>query len=86
MLLYPLHPVHPFIMALLITRFVYQAGEKAVSCGVSNVSDLEELTFIKDLHLRFLPYACNFSVLIFMGIFFSMSSAYLCSGLQMSLE
>lgn len=77
MLLYPLYPIHPFIMALLIMRLVYQAGEKAVSCGVSNVSDLEELAFIKDLHLRFLPCACNFSVLIFMGIFLSMSSAFL---------
>ncbi|KAG4953799.1 hypothetical protein JHK87_039393 [Glycine soja] len=28
------------------------AGEKAVSCGVINVSSIEELCFIKDLHLR----------------------------------
>ncbi|CAI9763096.1 unnamed protein product [Fraxinus pennsylvanica] len=28
------------------------AGEKAVCCGVSYVSDLEELAFVKDLHLR----------------------------------
>ncbi|KAI3457775.1 hypothetical protein Pfo_014438 [Paulownia fortunei] len=34
------------------TNKLLLAGEKAVSCGVSNVSDLEELTFIKDLHLR----------------------------------
>ncbi|KAG8385023.1 hypothetical protein BUALT_Bualt04G0179800 [Buddleja alternifolia] len=34
------------------TNKLLVAGEKAVSCGVSNVSDLEELTFIKDLHLR----------------------------------
>ncbi|GFQ01117.1 aspartokinase 2 chloroplastic [Phtheirospermum japonicum] len=34
------------------TNKLLTAGEKAVTCGVSNVSDLEELTFIKDLHLR----------------------------------
>ncbi|KAK4426029.1 Aspartokinase, chloroplastic [Sesamum alatum] len=34
------------------TNKLLLAGEKSVSCGVSNVSDLEELTFIKDLHLR----------------------------------
>ncbi|KAL5127344.1 Aspartokinase 2, chloroplastic [Glycine soja] len=28
------------------------AVEKAVSCGVINVSSIEELCFIKDLHLR----------------------------------
>lgn len=28
------------------------AGEKAVNCGVTKISDLQELTFIKDLHLR----------------------------------
>ncbi|KAL3829435.1 hypothetical protein ACJIZ3_018237 [Penstemon smallii] len=33
------------------TNKLLTAGEKAVSCGVSNVSDLEELAFIKDLHL-----------------------------------
>ncbi|KAK6155340.1 hypothetical protein DH2020_009588 [Rehmannia glutinosa] len=33
------------------TNKLLLAGEKAVTCGVSNVSDLEELTFIKDLHL-----------------------------------
>ena len=37
---------------------VLQAGEKSVTCGVSNVSDLEELTFIKDLHLRFFSFMC----------------------------
>lgn len=31
---------------------VFQAGEKAQSCGVSNVSDLQELAFVKELHLR----------------------------------
>ncbi|KAL3813936.1 hypothetical protein ACJIZ3_015204 [Penstemon smallii] len=34
------------------TNKLLLAGEKAVSCGVSNVSDLEELSFIKNLHLR----------------------------------
>ncbi|KAL2529261.1 Aspartokinase 3 [Forsythia ovata] len=34
------------------TNKLLMAGEKAVSCGVSNVSDLEELDFVKDLHLR----------------------------------
>ncbi|KAG6410148.1 hypothetical protein SASPL_128198 [Salvia splendens] len=34
------------------TNKLLSAGEKSVTCGVSNVSDLEELTFIKDLHLR----------------------------------
>lgn len=28
------------------------AGEKALSCGVSNVSEIEELALIKELHLR----------------------------------
>lgn len=32
---------------------VMKAGEKAVSCGVSNVSQIEELSFVKDLHQRF---------------------------------
>ncbi|KAL1301158.1 hypothetical protein AAHE18_18G232200 [Arachis hypogaea] len=31
---------------------VVLAGEKAVSCGVSNVDNIEELSTIKDLHLR----------------------------------
>ncbi|XP_020573913.1 aspartokinase 2, chloroplastic-like [Phalaenopsis equestris] len=34
------------------TNKLLQAGEKAVSCGVSNVSGIDELRFIKDLHLR----------------------------------
>ncbi|KAL1531550.1 Adenylate kinase 2, mitochondrial, variant 2 [Salvia divinorum] len=34
------------------TNKLLSAGEKSVTCGVSNVSDLEELAFIKDLHLR----------------------------------
>ncbi|XP_024011623.1 aspartokinase 1, chloroplastic isoform X3 [Eutrema salsugineum] len=29
-----------------------KAGEKAVSCGVSNASEIEELSIIKELHLR----------------------------------
>ncbi|KAL8038852.1 hypothetical protein ABFX02_11G134800 [Erythranthe guttata] len=36
------------------TNKLLLAGEKAVSCGVSNISDLEELAFIKELHLRLL--------------------------------
>ena len=28
------------------------AGEKVVSCGVSNASELDELSFVKELHLR----------------------------------
>ncbi|GMN49360.1 hypothetical protein TIFTF001_018515 [Ficus carica] len=32
--------------------FFIQAGETAVSCGVSNASEIEELNFIKQLHLR----------------------------------
>ncbi|KAL3519234.1 hypothetical protein ACH5RR_017383 [Cinchona calisaya] len=34
------------------TNNLLQSGEKAVSCGVSNVNDIEELDFIKELHLR----------------------------------
>ncbi|XP_042502013.1 aspartokinase 2, chloroplastic-like isoform X1 [Macadamia integrifolia] len=34
------------------TNHLLLAGEKAVSCGVSNVSEIDELSFIKDLHLR----------------------------------
>lgn len=33
------------------TNKLLNAGEKAVSCGVSNVSDIDELSFIKELHL-----------------------------------
>ncbi|MCI18552.1 aspartokinase 1 chloroplastic-like, partial [Trifolium medium] len=29
-----------------------QAGEKAVSCGVTNADSIDELSDIKDLHLR----------------------------------
>jgi hypothetical protein len=29
-----------------------KAGEKAVSCGVSNASEIEELSIIKELHIR----------------------------------
>ena len=29
------------------------AGEKEVSCGVSNPSEIKELSIIKELHLRF---------------------------------
>ncbi|CAL5185498.1 unnamed protein product [Lathyrus oleraceus] len=34
------------------TNKLLLAGEKAVSCGVTNVSCIEELSFIKDLHHR----------------------------------
>ncbi|PNX90337.1 aspartokinase chloroplastic-like, partial [Trifolium pratense] len=34
------------------TTLIRLAGEKAVSCGVTNVSCIEELSFIKDLHFR----------------------------------
>ncbi|QCD94042.1 aspartokinase 3, chloroplastic-like isoform X1 [Vigna unguiculata] len=34
------------------TNKLLLAGEKAVSCGVTNVSTIEELSFIKDLHQR----------------------------------
>ncbi|KAG2240271.1 hypothetical protein Bca52824_090914 [Brassica carinata] len=34
------------------TNNLLLAGEKAVSCGVSNASEIEELSIIKDLHLR----------------------------------
>ncbi|KAH7653620.1 Aspartate kinase protein [Dioscorea alata] len=34
------------------TNKLLLAGEKAVCCGVSHVSAIEELNFIKDLHLR----------------------------------
>ncbi|CAL0317115.1 unnamed protein product [Lupinus luteus] len=34
------------------TNKLLTAGEKAVSCGATNVSIIEELDFIKDLHLR----------------------------------
>ncbi|KAK4371822.1 hypothetical protein RND71_007206 [Anisodus tanguticus] len=34
------------------TNNLLLAGEKAVSCGVSNVSELQELACIKELHLR----------------------------------
>ncbi|ONK58616.1 uncharacterized protein A4U43_C09F14890 [Asparagus officinalis] len=34
------------------TNKLLQAGEKAVSCGVSHVSEIDELSFIQDLHLR----------------------------------
>ncbi|KAL4294938.1 aspartokinase 1, chloroplastic-like isoform X4 [Arachis ipaensis] len=34
------------------TNLLILAGEKAVSCGVSNVDNIEELSTIKDLHLR----------------------------------
>ncbi|XP_004515405.1 aspartokinase 2, chloroplastic-like isoform X2 [Cicer arietinum] len=34
------------------TNKLLLAGEKAVSCGVTNVSGIEELSFIKDLHLK----------------------------------
>ncbi|OIV90042.1 hypothetical protein TanjilG_21174 [Lupinus angustifolius] len=34
------------------TNKLLMAGEKAVSCGVTNASKIEELDFIKDLHIR----------------------------------
>ncbi|KAF3435313.1 hypothetical protein FNV43_RR22400 [Rhamnella rubrinervis] len=34
------------------TNKLLLAGEKAVSCGVTNASGIEELSFIKELHLR----------------------------------
>ncbi|XP_018474597.2 aspartokinase 1, chloroplastic-like isoform X1 [Raphanus sativus] len=34
------------------TNNLLLAGEKAVSCGVSNASEIEELSIIKELHLR----------------------------------
>ncbi|XP_059669921.1 aspartokinase 2, chloroplastic-like [Cornus florida] len=34
------------------TNLLLMAGEKAVSCGISNVSNIDEFTFVKELHLR----------------------------------
>ncbi|KAL5581456.1 hypothetical protein UlMin_013898 [Ulmus minor] len=34
------------------TNKLLLAGEKAVSCGITNVSSIDELSFIKELHLR----------------------------------
>uniref|UniRef100_A0A2N9I4B4 aspartate kinase n=1 Tax=Fagus sylvatica TaxID=28930 RepID=A0A2N9I4B4_FAGSY len=34
------------------TNKLLLAGEKAVCCGISNASEIEELNFIKDLHIR----------------------------------
>ncbi|KAL0014648.1 hypothetical protein SO802_001717 [Lithocarpus litseifolius] len=34
------------------TNKLLLAGEKAVSCGVTNASNIDELSFIKELHLR----------------------------------
>ncbi|CAL5370337.1 unnamed protein product [Camellia sinensis] len=34
------------------TNNLLLAGEKAVTCGVSNVSDVDEFNFVKELHLR----------------------------------
>ncbi|XAR58324.1 Aspartate kinase [Bertholletia excelsa] len=34
------------------TNKLLLAGEKAVSCGISNVSDIDELNFVRELHLR----------------------------------
>nr|GMD50959.1 aspartokinase 2, chloroplastic isoform X1 [Ipomoea batatas] len=34
------------------TNNLLLAGEKALSCGVSNVSEIEEFTSLKELHLR----------------------------------
>ncbi|KAJ7969424.1 Aspartokinase [Quillaja saponaria] len=34
------------------TNKLLLAGEKAVSCGVTNVSSIDELSFVKELHLR----------------------------------
>lgn len=39
---------------------VMKAGEKAVSCGVSRASEIEELSFVKELHLRFLSLSFFF--------------------------
>lgn len=33
--------------------FLLQAGEKAVACGVTNVLELNELSFIKELHIGY---------------------------------
>ncbi|OAY73444.1 Aspartokinase 1, chloroplastic [Ananas comosus] len=34
------------------TNKLLLAGEKAVSCGVTNVSEIDELSFVKELHLK----------------------------------
>ncbi|KAM7251919.1 hypothetical protein ACFE04_023802 [Oxalis oulophora] len=34
------------------TNKLLSAGEKAVSCGITNVDNIDDLTFIKELHLR----------------------------------
>ncbi|MCH91264.1 aspartokinase 1 chloroplastic-like, partial [Trifolium medium] len=42
-----------YVSSLEIAKTLIRlAGEKAVSCGVTNVSCIEELSFIKDLHFR----------------------------------
>lgn len=52
----PLFPLFSFFCLSssnnLKTDSHFQAGEKAVSCGVTNVSTIDELNFIKESHLR----------------------------------
>ena len=42
----------PSCAAFAFSNTLLLAGEKAVSCGVSNESEIDELIFIKELHLR----------------------------------
>jgi hypothetical protein len=50
---------------------VMKAGEKAVSCGASKASEIEELSFVKVLHLRFLSFFFFFFFLIELNINYS---------------
>lgn len=58
-----------------------KAGEKAVSCGVSNASEIEELSIIKELHLRFwffenLIYLVTLSLLSLLAVGFGFDQEY----------
>jgi hypothetical protein len=47
-----LYSILNYVIFISFLGFIFQAGEKAVSCGVTNTSSIDELSFIKELHLR----------------------------------
>ena len=39
------------MIIIIMVEFGWQAGEKAVTCGVNESSNIEELGLIRDLHI-----------------------------------
>ena len=72
----------------VVSWFWLQAGEKAVSCGVANISELNELSFIKELHLGYgsVNRSALLLVLLFSGLLWNAFAWFYCFILSRTVD